>query len=223
MSRKAHRDNELKPPAKALVALKQWLDENGLRQVALVKPLGSQQSRVTRLFAGETYLSATERRAIEAFTEGAITAAMLEGKAVPPTKVEARRFAPAEPPVTSAVPRAPAAEEAGGPGGRTGDDAERIVDGLAAKAMPAAFKVIIEQMVKGKTESERRRCAEILIEHLRGKARQYEKREKLVQPVSDEALLRKLREIEANLTGLPVDQHGRVIRTPPAGAPKETA
>jgi DNA-binding transcriptional regulator YdaS (Cro superfamily) len=211
MTRKAHRDNELKPPADALVALDQWLNDNGLRRVALAQPMGTPQAQVSRMFAGSAYLSAAHRQAIEKLTEGAITAAMLEGKVPPPTKAGARRSAPV------AVPPEPVASR------QTPDDAERIVDSLAAKAMPAAFKVIIEQMVKGKTESERRRCAEILIEHLRGKAKQYEKREQLVQPVSDEALLRKLREIEANLTGLPVDEYGRVIRPPQVKAPKDPA
>jgi len=211
MTRKAHRDNELKPPADVLVALDQWLNDNGMRRVALAQPMGMPQAQVSRMFAGSAYLSAAYRQAIEKLTEGAITAAMLEGKVPPPTKAGARRPAPV------AVPPEPAASR------QTPDDAERIVDSLAAKAMPAAFKVIIEQMVKGKTESERRRCAEILIEHLRGKAKQYEKREQLVQPVSDEALLRKLREIEANLTGLPVDEYGRVIRPPQVQAPKDPA
>jgi DNA-binding transcriptional regulator YdaS (Cro superfamily) len=222
MTRRAHVDDEMKPPANVLAALGQWLDANGLRRVALVEPLGSQQSRVTRLFAGETYLSATERRAIESFTAGAITAAMLEGKAPPPAKVATKRRAAVE---ISPEPEAPAEPAAVAPTVRpqTTEEAERIVDNLTARAMPAAFKVILEQMVKGKSESERRRCAEILIEHLRGKAKQYEKREQLVQPVSDEALLRKLREIEANLTGLPVDEYGRVIRPPQVKAPKDPA
>lgn len=94
MSRTAHRDNELKPPTKVVAALGRWLSANGLKRVALVEPLGTRQSRVTRLFAGEAYLSATQRRAIDEFTGGAITVAMLEGKAPPPAKVKAKRSTP---------------------------------------------------------------------------------------------------------------------------------
>ena len=207
----------MKPPAKVLAALQQWLDENGMRRVALVKPLGAQQSRVTRLFAGEAYLSATERGAIETLTRGTITAAMLEGKAPPPSKIEAKPPAPVERPAEvpgQPSPPLPTAEEGGSAAGSrqpSADEVERIVDALATRAMPAAFKVILEQMLRGKSESEKRRCAEILIEHLRGKAKQYEKREALVQPVSDEALLRKLREIRANLTGTQLDEAGHPI------------
>ena len=220
MSRHPHLDDELKPPANVLAALAQWLDVNGLRRVALVKPLGTQQVQVSRMFAGTSYLSAVQRRAIETFTRGVITAAMLEGKVQPPEKVEARRPAPVEVqplPSVEAESAAPVTVRTQ----QTTDDPERIVDSLAAKAMPAAFKVIIEQMVKGKTESERRRCAEILIEHLRGKAKQFEKKEALVQPVSDEALLRRLCEIEANLTGRELDSQGNLIQ--PAAEAKEQA
>lgn len=229
MSRRPHSDGEVKAPANVLAALEQWLDANGLRRVALVKVLGTQQVQVSRTFAGTAYLSATQRRAIEKFTEGVITAAMLEGKVPPPSKVEVRP-APAEGPpevggasaTAELLPEAPAQSATIPPLKlpRTVEDAERMVDELTAKAMPAAFKIILEQALRGKSESERRRCSEILIEHLRGKAKQYEKREQLLQPVSDEALLRKLREIEANLTGLPVDAYGRVIREPQAPAGK---
>ena len=92
---------------------------------------------------------------------------------------------------------------------------------MASASRAAAFRVILEQMVKGKSESERRRCAEILIEHLRGKAKQFEKKEALVQPVSDEALLRRLSEIEANLTGRELDSQGNLIQ--PAAEAKEQA
>ena len=202
MSRRPHSDGEVKAPANVLAALEQWLDANGLRRVALVKVLGTQQVQVSRIFAGTAYLSATQRRAIEAFTRGVITTAMLEGKAPPPTTVAPKPHAPVELP---AEPEVTVVAKGSAPQ-QTAEDAERIVDGLAARAMPAAFRLIIEQMVKGRTESERRRCAEILIEHLRGKARQYEKREQLIQPVSDEALLLKLRQIEANLTGKPLEE-----------------
>ncbi|MGC4114493.1 MAG: hypothetical protein QM765_07755 [Myxococcales bacterium] len=211
MSRKAHRDNEMRPPASALAALAAWLDDHGLRRVALVEALAIRQAQVSRVFAGEGYLSATQRREIEKFTEGAITAAMLEGRAQPPSKIEPGRRLPVEAKAqVAASPRAGPAtppDKVVEPPRHDGpDDAERIVDNLAAKAMPAAFKVILEQMVKGKSESERRRCAEILIEHLRGKAKQYEKREQLVQPVSNEVLLRKLHEIESNLKGARRDE-----------------
>jgi hypothetical protein len=198
MSKKANVDGKRRPASSALRTLDAWLDSNGFRRVALVVPLGTNQMQVSRIFAGTAYLTASQRQAIERFTDGAITAAMLEGNVAPPAQVEPPR------PMTAEV-REPAVAPAA-PRPQTAEDAERIVDDLAAKAMPAAFKIILEQMVRGKSESERRRCAEILIEHLRGKAKQYEKREQLVQPVSDEALLRRLREIEANLIGKPLEE-----------------
>ena len=219
MSRRPHVDAEVKPPANVLATLSQWLDVSGLRPVALVKPLGTHQVYVSRMLAGTAYLSATQRRAIEGFTQGVITAEMLEGKTPPPTTVAPKRAAPVEVPAEPEGPPAPAAPTPR----HSVEEAERIVDDLAARATPAAFKIILELALKGKSESERRRCSEILIEHLRGKAKQYEKREQLLQPVSDEALLRKLREIEANFTGLPVDAYGRVIREPQAPAGKEPA
>ena len=94
MSRRPHNDGEVKAPANVLAALEQWLDANGLRRVALVKVLGTQQVQVSRIFAGTAYLSATQRRAIDEFTGGAITVAMLEGKAPPPAKVKAKRSTP---------------------------------------------------------------------------------------------------------------------------------
>ena len=97
MSRKAHNDAELRPPANALSALGAWLDANGLRRVALVEVLSSSQVHVSRLFAEGGYLSATQRRALEKFTGGTITVAALEGKAAPPAKVESKRRAPIEP------------------------------------------------------------------------------------------------------------------------------
>jgi len=91
MSRTVHQDTEMKPPANVLLALKEFLVAMGLRQVTLAKFLRARKSRVTRLFAGEAYLSATQRRAIEEFTGGAITAAMLEGKAPLLAKVQRRQ------------------------------------------------------------------------------------------------------------------------------------
>jgi hypothetical protein len=209
MSRRRHLDGEMKPPAGVLAALERWLDANGLRRVALVEPLGMAQAQVSRMFAGSAYLSATQRRAIEKLTEGAITIAALEGKAPAPSKTDAKRPVRVELPHVPAIahpPRPQTAEDGGAPKVQSAEEAERIVDNLAARAMPAAFKVILEQMVKGKSESERRRCAEILIEHLRGKAKQFEKRESLIQPVEDAALVRKLSEIEANLAGRPQEE-----------------
>jgi len=128
MSRTVHRDNELKPPAKVLVALKRWLNAKRLRQVVLVRPLRAHQSRVTRLLAGEAYLSATQRRAVEEFTGGAITVAMLEGKAPPPPKVEQRRLSPVE--------RA----------------AEKLAAEILAAIVPMIVEVIREEIATGRLE-----------------------------------------------------------------------
>lgn len=205
MSKKSHKDGEQKLGAEVLRALLGWLDANGLRRVALVGPLGASQMQISRIFAGTGYLSAAQRRAIEKFTEGALTVAMLEGKARLPTRMGPKQRVAGSAVAVGADPGSGAKEAAAAgpvpPRPQTAEEAERMVDDLTARAMPAAFRVILEQMVKGKSESERRRCAEILIEHLRGKAKQYEKREALVQPVEDAALLRKLEEIETNLTG----------------------
>ena len=195
MSKKLHEDDELRPPPGALQALDAWLDANGLRRSALAPVLMTHQVQIHRIFAGTGYLSATQRRAVEKFTQGAITLASLEGKVLPPpSKAQASRRAPVEAPAESAEPTS-------APRPRTTEEAERIVDDLTARAMPAAFKVILEQMVKGKSESERRRCAEILIEHLRGKAKQYERREKLEPPATDDELISVFDRIKNNLGG----------------------
>ncbi len=200
MSKKLHRDGELRPPPAALQALDAWLDGNGLRRSALAPVLDTHQVQIHRVFAGSGYLSATQRRAVETFTNGAISAAALEGKAAPPTKLEPKRRVVAEPPPSpvspiAATPPAPAAKP------QTTEEAERVVDELAAKAMPAAFKLVVQQMVQAKSESERRRCAEILIEHLRGKAKQYERRERMEPPATDEELIVVFKRIESNLGG----------------------
>ena len=215
MSRHAHLDGELRPPSKVLTALEQWLDTNGLRRAALIKPLGTQQVQVSRMFAGSAYLSASQRRAIEEFTGGAITAAMLEGKAPPPPKFEAMRPGPVAVPSESESP-APAPTPSAAARPHTVEDAERIIDELAAKAMPAAFKVIVEQMLKGKSESEKRRCAEIFIEHVRGKAKQFERREKLEPPATDDELISVFDRIKNNLGGGNGD---RPVPHVPGGAP----
>ena len=198
MSRKVHSDGEQRPSAAALRAIDAWLDANGLRRVALVEVLGSSQVHLSRLFAGGGYLSATQRRALEKFTGGAITVAVLEGKAEPPTRVEPKRRAPVEqriaaPPPEVLAPAAPAAKP------QTTEDAERLVDELAMKAMPAAFKLVVQQMVQAKSESEKRRCAEILIEQFRGKAKQYERRERSEPPATDTELIEVFQRIELNL------------------------
>ncbi len=198
MTKKAHRDGEQKPVAGALRALEAWLDASGLRRVALVEPLEASQMQISRVFAGTGYLSATQRRALEEFTGGAISAAMLDGSAKVPAKVLPKRPAAAAPPLE--VPVAPTNAPGGGRP-QSPEEAERALDELATRAMPAAFKLIVQQMVQAKSEAERRRCAEILIEHLRGKAKQYEKREQMEPPATDEELLAVLTRIEKNLGG----------------------
>jgi len=201
VSRKVHSDNEQRPPAAALRAIDAWLDANGLRRVALVEALGSSQVHLSRLFAGGGYLSATQRRGLEKFTGGAITVAVLEGKAEPPTRIEAKRRPVVEPRIAAPPPEVlpPAAPPAPAAKPQTTEDAERLVDELAMKAMPAAFKLVVQQMVQAKSESEKRRCAEILIEQFRGKAKQYERRERTEPPATDTELIEVFKRIELNL------------------------
>ncbi len=202
MSRKVHSDGEQRPPAAALRAIGAWLDANGLRRVALVEALGSSQVHISRLFAGGGYLSATQRRALEKFTGGAITVAMLEGKTEPPVRVDTQRRAPVGPRIVAPpveVVVAPAAPAAPVAKPQTTEEAERLVDELATKAMPAAFKLVVQQMVQAKSESEKRRCAEILIEQFRGKAKQYERRERSEPPATDAELIEVFQRIELNL------------------------
>lgn len=202
-------------------ALGQWLDANGHRQAEL-EALGLLQTQVSRLFRGTAYLSATHRRALEAFTGGVITAKALEGAERPPKHIPSkagpllahlRLAAPPEPSAEPARASSPAVAEdpaeppddspTPGPSMRgapqSPDEAERMVDDLALRAMPAAFRLIVQQMVQAKSESERRRCAEILIDHLRGKAKQYEKRDAVEPPATDDELLMTLGRIEKNL------------------------
>jgi hypothetical protein len=166
--------------------------------------------QIHRVFAGTGYLSATQRRAIEEFTARAITAAMLEGKAAPPSRAETKRRQPVE--VIAGAPAVVA-----GPKPQTTEEAKRVVDELAAKAMPAAFKLVVQQMVQAKSESERRRCAEILIEQFRGKAKQYERREKSEPPATDPELIEVFQRIEQNLGGT----NARPFPPVAGGAPRD--
>lgn len=187
------RDGERRANPDAVRALQAWLDANGLRHNALIPVLNSSAAHVSRMFSGSAYLSATQRRALEQFTGGAVTADALCAKL----------NAAAPPPVPKPVvaPRAPHPEPQSEPAPRiqTTEDAQRIVDELAAKAMPAAFKLVVQQMVQAKSESERRRCAEILIEQFRGKARQREEAQKKDDHLSAEDMSRELMLIEERL------------------------
>jgi hypothetical protein len=210
MTKANHKDGEFRPPGAVLQALTAWLEANALRRSALGPVLQTHQVQLHRVFVGTGYLSATQRRAIEDFTAGAITAAMLEGKATPPSRVEAKRRQPVE--VVAAAPAVGA-----GPRPQTTEEAERVVDELAAKAMPAAFKLVVQQMVQAKSESERRRCAEILIEQFRGKAKQYERREKSEAPATDPELIEVFQRIEQNLGGT----NARPVPLVAGGAPRD--
>jgi hypothetical protein len=216
--RTKHLDGEKIPPADAVRALGQWLDANGHRQAEL-EALGLLQTQVSRLFRGSAYLSATHRRALEAFTGGVITARALEGAERPPKHIPSKagpllahlRLAapmPAPAPESSEEPAEPEPEPPPDPQvqadrkrgvPQSPEEAERMVDDLALRAMPAAFRLIVQQMVQAKSEAERRRCAEILIDHLRGKAKQYEKRDAVEPPATDDELLLTLGRIEKNL------------------------
>ena len=210
MTKGNHRDGEVRPPASVLLALTAWLEANGRRRSALVPVLQTNQVQLHRVFGGTGYLSATQRRAVEEYTAGAITAAMLEGRAAPLARVEPPRrptVEPVSPPVAVAAGAKP----------QTTEDAERLVDELAARAMPAAFKLVVQQMVQAKSESEKRRCAEILIEQFRGKAKQYERREKSEPPATDADLIEVFQRIEQNLGGT----NARPIPHVAGGAPRD--
>jgi hypothetical protein len=216
MTKANHTNGELKPAAAALRALTTWLEANGLRRAALAPVLKTHQVQLHRVFAGTGYLSATQRRAIEEFTAGAVTAAMLEGKAAPPARIEPKpRQAPEAVVAAPAVAVAPVGAKP-----QTTEEAERVVDELAARAMPAAFKLVVQQMVQAKSESERRRCAEILIEQFRGKAKQYERRDKSEPPATDTELIEVFQRIEANLGG---SNATRPVPPVPGGAPGDAA
>ena len=214
MTKGNHRDGEMRPPASVLLALTAWLEANGRRRSALVPVLQTNQVQLHRVFGGTGYLSATQRRAVEEYTAGAITAAMLEGRAAPLARVEPPRR-PATEPVSPPAAVAPAA--AAGSKSQTTEEAERLVDELAARAMPAAFKLVVQQMVQAKSESEKRRCAEILIEQFRGKAKQYERREKSEPPATDAELIEVFQRIEQNLGGT----NARPIPHVAGGAPRD--
>jgi hypothetical protein len=126
MSRTPHRDNETKPPTKVLVALKAWLKANGLTKAALARFMSISQTQTSRVLVGGAYLSATQRRAIEEFTGGAITAAMLEGKAPPPPKAERRR--------PTAVERS----------------AEKLAAEILAAIVPMIVEVVREEIAAGR-------------------------------------------------------------------------
>jgi len=209
MTKANHTHGELKPAVAALQALTTWLAASGLRRSALAPVLKTHQVQLHRVFGGTGYLSAAQRRAIEEFTGGAITAAMLEGQGAPPAHVEPRQR---RIPETVAAPAVPAGAKP-----QTTEEAERVVDELAARAMPAAFKLVVQQMVQAKSESERRRCAEILIEQFRGKAKQYERRERSEPPATDTELIEVFQRIEQNLGGT----NARPVPLVAGGAPRD--
>lgn len=122
--RTVHRDHEQKPPAKALFALKRWLVADGRRPGSLAPILRTSHSQVTRLLAGTAYLSATQRRAVETFTNGAITAAMLERAPATAQPSQPRPMAMAKP---------------------LGPSAETVTD-LAARVLVAALVMILDEI-----------------------------------------------------------------------------
>lgn len=173
----------MKPPAAIAAALDQWLAARGLPRVVLMDPLGAtNQMQVRRLFTGESLLSAEQRSAIEEFTEGVITVAMLEGRARAPKESKLKPPKPAAPPTT---------ETAGAPG-----DEDVLTEALGDEALAA----LVDGMRKAPPGSaERRRCAQLVREYVTGKARQAEKAEVREAPVLEAALIAKLQVVEQRL------------------------
>ena len=183
LTKSVHKDLELKPPPAALRALSEWMEANGgILRSALVSILETHQTQVHRVFNGQGCLSLTQRRALEKFTEGAITEAMLAGREAPPSRIAPPRQEPAPPTLSP-------------------EDAEKYLEGAAAKALPWGIGALLKQAKSTKSDPERRRTIALLFDRLDGKARQREEKQRDIEHATDEELLRKLILIEAQLGG----------------------
>jgi hypothetical protein len=204
MSREPHKDREIKPPLAARDALLAWLDAKGLHRAVLCEPLVTHQTQVARVLQGIGYLSATQRRAVEQFTSGAITAKMLEGKArVPPApkQVPPPRPSAAEGPTRTATP-AP-------PDRNTPEDIQDVLAKLAPTGKAMLVSALRDagilpgpdgQMHPAKSEALRQRCREWAFAEIAGKPLARERVEEKAEPVAVGELLAKLATIEHRLT-----------------------
>lgn len=200
MTKRVHIDREMKPAPAALAALDEWLRENGLYRSSLCAPLGTHQVQITRVFAGTGHLSATQRRALETFTEGYITVGMLEGKKKPP---KPRPIAPVAAQPDASKTAAPDPLNAEGI-----ESVEEFIEKAGGKIGVAAMKKLTSLMLQGKSESAQSNATLKLIDLIHGKPTQHEKKDELEAPVEDVALLAMLRSIEARLMCWNTDEQG---------------
>ena len=193
MSKKPHKDDEKRPNAAAMIALDKWMLVRNITRKTLAPIWDVSAAQVGLVFAGRGYLSRTQRRATEKFSEGTVTEKMLLGVQVPPS-----RILPPDP-IDEDGDDEPADETFGGAVGEA-EDVETFLGQLATEAMPDALRLIARQMRSAKSDSERRRCAEILIEQFRGKPRQVEEKKSEPDHVLEEDLLDRLLLVETRLT-----------------------
>jgi len=199
VGRRTHKDQELKPPAAALVALQRWLDSRGAYRAELVEALGVPKSFVSRLFAGEAYLGAKQRKALEKLTAGVVTAAILAGEQKVPKPLRSPRAQ--QRPITSAEVDEPAAAPVhSAPTDVAPNDVAAIMAKLAPGVVPQLVRdaMVACGYVKDpktgefapvKSEALRQRTREWLMEHLHGKARQRDRDEREAPPERDEDLI----------------------------------
>lgn len=181
-------DGKTKLTESGAAALRAWTQRNGVTLVQLGEVMGGGAHAMTarRAMTREGHLTLEQVGALVAYARGELTAEMLVGLArAPSIPVLPMRAPPVAHQV--ATPPAPGASPAGV------EDERALVD--------EAMALFARQMREAQSEGERRRCAELLVEHIAGKARQREERKEDPQRATDEALLRKLRLVEAQLTG----------------------
>lgn len=196
--KRTHIDGEAKPVPAALAALDLWLREKGLYRSSLCAPLATHQVQIARVFGGAGCLSKTQRQALEEFTEGHITAAMLEGKEEAPRET-AKPAQRAEP--EKAAEEHPLEVE----GLESIDD---FLKKFGGKLGVAAMKNLTRMMVSGKSESSRMQATLRALEIIHGKPAQHEEKENVEAPVEDAELMKTLRSIEARLMEWQTDELG---------------
>jgi len=199
----------LKPPAAVAVALDTWLALRNKPRAALQGPLGaSNVMACTRTCRGEALLSTAQRAAIEVFTDGAITAAMLAGRQAPPSREALKPVPAAPPPVpTIPVPEAESAPAVENTGALHADPRERG-DNALFRAYPGAAAVAIK-VVKGEDVSPgAARGAFRVLELVGGKARQREEKRREERHATDEQVCAELADVQQKLT------HGDVVVLP---------
>ena len=187
-------DGKTKLTETGAAALRAWATRNGVTLVQLGEVLGGHAMTARRAMTREGHLTLEQVGALVAYARGELTAEQLVGLArAPSIPVLPQRPGPV------AAPRPPPAQEpapAVAPAAGL-EDERALVD--------EAMALFARQMREAASEGERRRCAELLVEHIAGKARQREERKEEPTRAADDALMRKLRLIEAQLTGRTID------------------